>query len=76
MTIGDDAQVVVWHLKTGEKAQVLKCEFHGPVTSVIWTSSEDEDVSSFAFGCADGSVHFYYQEDHQVSSLLSSILQP
>ncbi|KIM73656.1 hypothetical protein PILCRDRAFT_15084, partial [Piloderma croceum F 1598] len=28
---GDDAEIVIWDLLTGEKVQVLSCAFNGPV---------------------------------------------
>jgi WD40 repeat protein len=65
--LDDDAQVVVWNLQTGEKKQVIRCTFNGPIGAITWITSGDvEDDLAFAFGCADGSIHFYKRKDKQV----------
>ena len=44
------SQLAVWDLRTGEELQTVSCAFHGPISCMVWISSE---VISFAFGCAD-----------------------
>jgi WD40 repeat protein len=56
---GDDADIVVWNTMTGEKIQVISSTFHSPVGALIWVSSKPDVSPSFAFGCADGSIHVY-----------------
>jgi hypothetical protein len=64
---GDDADVVVWCLNPLEKQQVISTPFSGPVACVVWIPSPGDAVSGFAFGCADGSMHFYQRSDSLVT---------
>ena len=56
---GDDADIVVWNILTGEKVQVIQCAFHGPIGALVWIPELPGLVPGFAFGCADGSIHVY-----------------
>jgi WD40 repeat protein len=33
---GDDADIVVWDILTGEKVQVIRCAFHDPIRALAW----------------------------------------
>jgi len=33
--IGDDADIVIWNILTGEKVQVILCAFHGPIGALL-----------------------------------------
>lgn len=63
---GDDAEVVVWNLSTGEKMQVISCPYFGAVASIIWFPATPSSSHGFAFGCADGSIHIYMRDDTTV----------
>lgn len=67
MATGDDAQLVLWNLQTGEKVQTVLCPFHGPIGAVAWVNL-GRDSSGFVFGCADGSLHLYQRSDRNVSA--------
>jgi WD40 repeat protein len=67
-TTGDDTQVVVWNLQTGEKVQIVSCAFHGPIGAVAWINT-DGKCSGFVFGCADGSLHLYQRTDRNVYTI-------
>ncbi|KIM72519.1 hypothetical protein PILCRDRAFT_81788, partial [Piloderma croceum F 1598] len=56
---GDDADVVVWDIWTGEKVQVISCAFNGPIGVLVWIPELPGLAPGFAFGCADGSIHVY-----------------
>lgn len=56
---GDDADIVVWNILTGEKVQVIRCAFHGPIGALVWIPELPGLAPGFAFGCADGSIHVY-----------------
>lgn len=56
---GDDADIVVWDILTGEKVQVIRCAFHGPIGALAWIPQKSGLALEFAFGCADGSIHLY-----------------
>jgi hypothetical protein len=64
--IGDDARLAVWNLLTGEFMQEFMCRFNGAIGAICWISVEPNEAS-FAFGCADGSLHVYRQEKGSVS---------
>ena len=66
---GDDADVIVWNMLTGEKVQVVSCAFHGPVGVLVWIPEQPGLVPGFAFGCADGSIHIYQRLESSVSDL-------
>jgi len=68
LTLGDDALVVLWDLDTGAKLQDISSPFNGPITAVVWLPTAQGSATAFAFGCADGSIHVYVQQPHQVSS--------
>jgi WD40 repeat protein len=56
---GDDADIVIWDILTGEKVQVISCAFHGPIGALTWIPQKPGLALGFAFGCADGSIHLY-----------------
>ena len=63
---GDDADIVVWDILTGEKVQVICCVFHGPIGALAWIPSKHDLAPGFAFGCADGSIHLYQRVESSV----------
>lgn len=67
---GDDAEIVVWNLLTGEKMQVIPCPYFGAVAALIWFPATHSLSHGFAFGCADGSIHIYTRDDTTVRRLL------
>ncbi|OBZ68261.1 hypothetical protein A0H81_12041 [Grifola frondosa] len=58
----DDAVVVVWNLRTGEKLQEIHCTFNGPISAIAWLGTSVTN-NTFIFGCADGSLHLYQRSD-------------
>jgi WD40 repeat protein len=56
---GDNANIVIWDILTGEKVQVISCAFHGPIGALAWIPELSSLVPSFAFSCADGGIHIY-----------------
>jgi WD40 repeat protein len=63
---GDDVDIVVWNILTGEKVQVVSCAFHGPVGALVWIPEQPGLVLGFAFGCANGSIHIYQRCESSV----------
>lgn len=64
--IGDDADIVVWDILTGEKVQVIRCAFHGPIGALAWIPQKPGLAPGFIFGCADGSIHLYQRVESSV----------
>jgi hypothetical protein len=69
--IGDDAEIVIWDLLTGEKVQVLSCAFSGPVGALVWIPETPGLAPGFAFGCADGSIHIYRRVEASVRDYIN-----
>jgi WD40 repeat protein len=63
---GDDADIVIWDILTGEKVQVISCAFHGPIGALAWIPGLPGLAPGFAFGCADGSIHVYQRLESSV----------
>jgi WD40 repeat protein len=63
---GDDADIVIWDILTGEKVQVISCAFHGPIGALTWIPELSSLVPGFAFGCANGSIHVYQRLESSV----------
>jgi len=63
---GDDADVVVWDIWTGEKVQVISCAFNGPIGALVWIPELPGLAPGFAFGCANGSIHVYQHVESSV----------
>ena len=70
---GDDADVVVWNMLTGEKVQVVSCAFHSPVGALVWIPEQPGLVPGFAFGCANGSIHVYQRLESSVGDHVSQL---
>ena len=64
--LGDDAELVVCNLSTGEMMQVIHCACFGAVGAIVWLPKVADLSHGFAFGCADGSVHIYTRDDDTV----------
>ncbi|EDR13938.1 uncharacterized protein LACBIDRAFT_305164 [Laccaria bicolor S238N-H82] len=58
---GDDCLVIVWDLVQGIEFQVISILFNGSISSSAWTPTSLDPISSFAFGCADGTLSVYCQ---------------
>ena len=69
---GDDAELVVWNLSTGEMMQTIPCPFFGAVGAIVWLPAMSVLSHGFAFGCADGSIHIYTRDDTTVGLALFS----
>lgn len=67
---GDDAELVVWNLSTGEMMQTIRCPFFGAISAIVWLPAMPGLGHGFAFGCADGSIHIYTRDDTIVSLAL------
>jgi hypothetical protein len=48
--VGDDADIIIWDLLTGEKVQVLSCAFNGLVGALVLTPKTPGLAPGFAFG--------------------------
>jgi hypothetical protein len=73
--LGDDSKLIVWNLQTGEAVQEIFCRFNGAIGAICWFSSQPNQAS-FVFGCADGSIHVYRQENASVGSLVYFLIPP
>jgi len=71
LRVGDDAQVIIWNLHSGELMQQFFCYFNGYVALSVWVNFGEQNDIGFAFGCADGSLHIY-QQDKQTVQILKS----
>ena len=67
---GDDAELVVWNLSTGEMMQTIRCPFFGAISAIVWLPAMPGLGHGFAFGGADGSIHIYTRDDTIVSLAL------
>ena len=67
---GDDAELVVWNLWTGEMMQTIHCPFFGATSAIVWLPAMPGLCHGFAFGCANGSIHIYMHNDTIVSLAL------
>ena len=67
---GDDAELVVWNLSTGEMMQTILCPFFGSVSAIVWLPAMPGLGHGFAFGCADGSIHIYTHDDTTVGLVM------
>ncbi|KLO05670.1 WD40 repeat-like protein, partial [Schizopora paradoxa] len=56
----DDACFIVWNIKTGEIVMKIDVPFNGAIGAAVWLTF-DEGKMGFAFGCADGSIHIYWE---------------
>lgn len=52
---GNDGQVFIWNLLTGEQLQKIDCAFNGQISCIAWREIRE----AFFLGCADGSIHLY-----------------
>lgn len=75
---GDDCLIIVWDLIQGIEFQVISILFNGPISALAWTPTSLDPISSFAFGCADGTLSVYCQVPMKVSpaTLLISLHFP
>ena len=69
---GDDAELVVWNLSTGEMMQTIPCPFFGAVSAIVWLPAMSALSHGVSFGCADGSIHIYTHDDTTVGLVLFS----
>lgn len=67
---GNDGQLVVWNLLTGERIQDIDCAFNGQISCSVWVDTKE----TFVFGCADGSIHLYKWSEVKVNGQLFSLL--
>lgn len=69
--LGDDSNVNLWDVKTGQLLQNIHSPFNGSVSSITWIrlSQQHDENSSFAYGCIDGTVHVFHRLDQSVSLL-------
>ena len=66
----DDGILFIWDIVTGTLKQSISVVFNGPVSTAAWTPiSPDRIVTTFAFGCADGTIFVYNQSQEDVNTL-------
>ena len=73
---GEDADVVIWNVLTGEKIQVISFPFSGQVSAVLWIPVAGERAQRLALGFADGSIHVWVCIKNSVSPLAFPVGQP
>lgn len=62
--LGNDGQLMIWNILSGERIQDIDCAFNGHVSCLVWADTRE----LFAFGCADGSVHLYNWSEAKVNA--------
>lgn len=66
--IADDGLLLVWNILHGSLEQTISVTFNGPVSAAVWTPiSPNRPSTTFAFGCADGTMFAYHQTREDVS---------
>ena len=73
---GEDADVVIWNVLTGEKIQVISFPFSGQVSAVLWIPAAGERAQRLALGFADGSIHVWVCIENSVSPLAFPVGRP
>ena len=56
---GDDADMVIWGILTGEKVQVISCAFHGPIGALTWIPKLSGLVPMAVYMYISVSSHLY-----------------
>jgi WD40 repeat protein len=65
--------LLVWNILLGNLEQTISVTFNGPVSAAVWTPiSPNRPSTTFAFGCADGTMFAYHQTHEDVKFSFSS----
>jgi hypothetical protein len=57
--IGNDSQIVIWSLVSGEMIQEIFTPAAGYISAITWIHVDNRSKASFAFGASDGNIQVY-----------------
>ncbi|KAG1858600.1 WD40-repeat-containing domain protein, partial [Suillus tomentosus] len=68
LTGGNDSQIAVWNLVSGEMIQEIFAPAAGYISAIVWVDIDDRGESAFAFGASDGNIQIY-ERSNDVSAI-------
>ncbi|KAG2341222.1 WD40 repeat-like protein, partial [Suillus weaverae] len=66
LTGGNDSQIVVWSLVSGEMMQEIFTPAAGYISAITWMHGNDHSEMSFAFGASDGNIQVYERSNDEL----------